>query len=113
MALISTSYAFAEAPLYRLYESVICKEHYRPHDPAVIGHDGAIPEEECKLDPIQQDLAMIVAKQVQINGWACEWSSNQKDHVLAFTNQSTIQLLWQVFTLLHSADCLGEGLSSS
>ena len=79
MALISTSYAFAEAPLYRLYESVICKEYYQPHDRTVIGHDDAIPEEKCKINPIQQNLAMVVANQVQINGWTCEWSSNPKD----------------------------------
>jgi hypothetical protein len=73
MVLIATSYAFAEAPLYRLYESVICKRYYRKHNPSVIGHDGTIPEAMCKIDLIQQELAMVLTKQVQLNFWACQF----------------------------------------
>jgi hypothetical protein len=75
MILVSTSYAIAEAPLYRLYESVICTKYYREHDPSVIGKDGTVPEAMCKLDSIQQALAIILTKQVQFNFWACQYMS--------------------------------------
>lgn len=72
MVLISTSYAFTEAPLYSLYESVICKDYYRKHDLSVSSNNGKIPEGNCKLRPIQQELSMVVTKQVQANLSACE-----------------------------------------
>jgi hypothetical protein len=68
---ISMSYAFIEAPGYRLYEVVICKRYYREHVPSVIGSGDDIPEENCKIDSIQQELAILLAKQTQINLWAC------------------------------------------
>jgi hypothetical protein len=74
MAFISMSYSFIEAPLYRLYETNLCKRYYREHNPLVIGLDAEIPEEKCKLDSIQQDLAILLTKQVQINLWACKYS---------------------------------------
>ena len=72
VAFISMSYAFIEAPGYRLYETVICKRYYRKHDPSAIGSGGVIPEEKCKIDSIQQELAMLLAKQGRINLLACK-----------------------------------------
>jgi hypothetical protein len=74
MILISASYAFTEAPLYRLYESVLCREYYKEHDTFMIDYHGEIPEEKCKLTSIQQDLSMITSKQVQINLFPCMYT---------------------------------------
>ena len=74
MAFISISYSFIEAPLYRLYETSLCKRYYREHDPLVIRQGVEIPEELCKLDSIQQDLAILLTKQVQFNLWACKYA---------------------------------------
>jgi hypothetical protein len=72
VAFISMSYAFIEAPIYRLYESVICKRYYREHEPSVISPAGRIPEERCKMDSIQQELAVLLTKQAQMNLCACK-----------------------------------------
>jgi len=71
MILISMSYAFSEAPLYRLYESNICKRYWLEHDYTVIDSQGNVPEEKCKLSSIQRDLAMIQTNQVFYNTIAC------------------------------------------
>jgi hypothetical protein len=76
MVLISASYAFTEAPLYRLYESVLCREYYKEHDTFMVDYHGEIPEEKCKLPSIQQDLSMITSKQVQINLLPCKYICN-------------------------------------
>ncbi len=73
MVLISMSYWFSEAPLYRLYKSVLCKKYYTEHDTSVIRHDGSIPEEKCKHDSIQQGVAMVLTKQAQVNLWTCRY----------------------------------------
>jgi hypothetical protein len=72
VAFISISYAFIEAPMYRLYESVICERYYKEHDPSVIGPAGRIPEQRCKIDSIQQELAVLLTKQAQANLCACK-----------------------------------------
>jgi MFS family permease len=48
-----------EPPKTRVYESNICLSYYREHDTSVIGADGTIPEMQCKIDAVQQKLAMI------------------------------------------------------
>jgi hypothetical protein len=51
-----------KAPRLRLYESIICTEYYQTHNislPLDIPWEGSIPEEYCKLDDIQDELAMI------------------------------------------------------
>jgi MFS family permease len=48
-----------EPPKTRVYEANICLSYYREHDPSVIGADGTIPEMLCKIDAVQQKLAMI------------------------------------------------------
>jgi hypothetical protein len=76
MVLVSASYAFTEAPLYRLYESVLCREYYKEHDTFMIDYHREIPEEKCKLPSIQQDLSMITSKQVLINLLPCKYICN-------------------------------------
>jgi hypothetical protein len=47
-------------PLNRLVELNICRTYYAQYDPSVIGHDGDVDEELCKLDPIQERLAYLL-----------------------------------------------------
>lgn len=50
------------APKLRIFESSICRDYYRVHDPSVIGSDGNVPESLCKIGEVQSDLALL-------NGW--------------------------------------------
>jgi MFS family permease len=49
----------AEPPRTRIFEANICLSYYREHDASVIGPDGTIPESQCKIDAVQQKMAMI------------------------------------------------------
>jgi hypothetical protein len=49
----------ADPPRTRIFEANICLHHYRQHDASVIGADGTIPEKLCKIDAVQQKMAMI------------------------------------------------------
>jgi hypothetical protein len=60
-----------QAPRLRLYESIICTEYYQTHNislPLDIPWQGSIPEEYCKVDGIQDELAMI-------QGWQLAFDS--------------------------------------
>ncbi|KAH6644271.1 hypothetical protein C7974DRAFT_300438 [Boeremia exigua] len=59
VAIIDMGAFLAEAPRTRVYETNICLSYYREIEPSVIGPDGAIPEKLCKVDDIQQRMAMI------------------------------------------------------
>ncbi|KAG9201214.1 hypothetical protein G6514_005943 [Epicoccum nigrum] len=59
IAIIDMGAFLAEAPRTRVYEANICIRHYREIDPSVIGADGTIPEKLCKVDEVQQEMAMI------------------------------------------------------
>jgi hypothetical protein len=48
-----------EAARIRRLELGICREYYIIVDPQVIRGDGGIPEELCKLDEIQSELARM------------------------------------------------------
>jgi hypothetical protein len=48
-----------KAPLMRLLEDVICRKYYESTEPAGIGLSLPIPEENCKLPPIQSELAIF------------------------------------------------------
>jgi hypothetical protein len=52
-----------DTPEVRLLEMAVCRDYYRVHDPSVIGPPplAYVPEERCKLKPIQRDLAYIRA----------------------------------------------------
>jgi hypothetical protein len=47
----------AKAPLMRLLEDIICRKYYESAKPAGIDLSLPIPEEKCKLPPIQSQLA--------------------------------------------------------
>ncbi|KAH7409861.1 hypothetical protein DE146DRAFT_604896 [Phaeosphaeria sp. MPI-PUGE-AT-0046c] len=59
VAVIDVGAFLAEPPKTRVYEANICLSYYREHDTSAIGPDGAIPEKLCKIDAVQQKLAMI------------------------------------------------------
>jgi hypothetical protein len=46
-------------PQIRLFESIICENYYKAHDPSVIRPDGSIPEALCKVESVQGELAML------------------------------------------------------
>lgn len=48
-----------DAPKTRVFEANVCLRYYQRHDPSNIGSDGTVPEAECKIDAVQQELAMI------------------------------------------------------
>lgn len=59
VAIIDMGAFLAEAPRTRVYESNICLGYYQEFNPSVIGADGTIPEKLCKVDEVQQKMAMI------------------------------------------------------
>lgn len=59
VAIIDMGAFLAEAPRTRVYEANICLGYYRKSDSSVISPDGTIPEKLCKVDAVQQDMAMI------------------------------------------------------
>lgn len=48
-----------EGARLRMLELGVCREYYISTDPRVIRNDGSIPEELCKLDQIQSELARM------------------------------------------------------
>lgn len=49
----------AEPPKTRVFEANICVTYYEENDPSKIRSDGSVPEALCKIDEVQQKLAMI------------------------------------------------------
>ena len=49
----------AEPPKTRVFEANICLAYYEENDPSKIRSDGSVPETLCKIDEVQQKLAMI------------------------------------------------------
>ena len=47
------------APQLRLFESIICLDYYAKNDPGVVDGNGDIPEKYCKVDAVQEELAML------------------------------------------------------
>jgi MFS family permease len=61
------SYLFL-APQTRLYEDIACTRYYLVHDPSLIGIHGHVPEELCKVDDVQNKIALIF-------GWQEVWDA--------------------------------------
>lgn len=57
----------AGPPQTRVFETNLCYKYYLDQDPLVIGGDGTIPEELCKVDTVQQRLASIFGWQETFN----------------------------------------------
>lgn len=49
----------AEPPKTRVFEANLCLRYYEEYDPSKIEKDGSVPEALCKIDQVQQKLAMI------------------------------------------------------
>lgn len=49
----------SSAPQVRLFESIVCLDYYRENDPSLVGGDGSVPEELCKVDSVQREIAML------------------------------------------------------
>lgn len=59
VSIIDVGGFLSDAPKTRVFEENICLVYYRQHDPSQIGSDGSVPEKLCKVDEVQQKLAMI------------------------------------------------------
>lgn len=59
IAVIDMGAFLADPPKTRIFEANICLSYYREHDASAIGDDGSVPEQRCKIDAVQQKLAMI------------------------------------------------------
>jgi hypothetical protein len=59
IAIVDMGAFLAEPPKTRIFEANICLEYYRAHDASVIDEHGNVPEKLCKIDAVQQKLAMI------------------------------------------------------
>lgn len=58
MVVIDVGGYLLQAPQMRLYESIICAQHFKPTKPE------NIPERLCKIDAVQDETAMILGWQV-------------------------------------------------
>lgn len=59
VAIIDVGAYLAEPPKTRVYEANLCLRYYEEHDPSVIQPDGTVEERLCKVDIVQQKMAMI------------------------------------------------------
>ncbi|PVH96820.1 MFS general substrate transporter [Periconia macrospinosa] len=59
VAIIDVGAYMSDAPKTRVFESNLCLQYYEANDPSQIGPDGNVPESLCKIDEVQQRLAMI------------------------------------------------------
>jgi hypothetical protein len=56
---IDISFMMGAAPMTRLLELGICREHFRVADPSVIEPGGNVPELLCKIGEVQSRLAEV------------------------------------------------------
>ncbi|EMD87920.1 hypothetical protein COCC4DRAFT_173223 [Bipolaris maydis ATCC 48331] len=59
VTIIDVGAFLGEPPKTRIYETNLCLSYYREHDSSVIDSNGSISEKLCKIDAVQQKLAMI------------------------------------------------------
>ena len=50
----------------RIFESIICHQYYRKHDPTQFTIDGIIPEALCKIESVQAEMSSL-------RGWGSFW----------------------------------------
>ncbi|KAI1676176.1 MFS general substrate transporter [Pyrenophora tritici-repentis] len=67
IAFIDIGAYLADPPQTRIFEANLCYKYYLEQDPLVIGGDGTILEELCKVDIVQQRLASIFGWQEMFN----------------------------------------------
>ncbi|KAJ4299665.1 hypothetical protein N0V90_004911 [Kalmusia sp. IMI 367209] len=59
ITIIDVGAFLAEPPKTRVFEANICLRYYQTNDPSKIGYNGTVPEALCKIDDVQQQMAMI------------------------------------------------------
>lgn len=59
IAFIDISAFVSAAPRTRIYEANECTRYYQAHDPTRINPDGTVSEANCKINTIQQRLAIV------------------------------------------------------
>jgi MFS family permease len=114
-----------QAPRLRLYESIICTEYYSTRNvslPGTISFQDSIPEEYCKLDEIQDEVAMIVGWQLAFDsissivlavpyGWVAD-KYGRKPVLVAALGGCVLAYVWTllVVSYLGDSDRMGSGL---
>ena len=77
IALASTADGISYTPLTRVFESIVCYKYWEQHDPSKLslprsqlgpGAIGGVPEEFCKVAPIQSEVALIKGWQIFFDG---------------------------------------------
>jgi hypothetical protein len=58
----------SQAPLARLYESLLCSQYWAKHDPSKLLPDGSVPEKMCKGTSVQDQVAVLF-------GWQWVWDA--------------------------------------
>lgn len=57
--LFNFSGSLTGASTLRIYESIICRSYYQTNDPSRIGDGGVVDERHCKVDAVQEELAVL------------------------------------------------------
>lgn len=57
--LFNFSSSLTGASTLRIYESIICHGYYKTNDPSRIGDGGVVDERHCKVDAVQEELAVL------------------------------------------------------
>jgi hypothetical protein len=69
------------APQLRLIESIICSNYYRENDRRIFNENGNIPEQYCKVDSIQEELAFLNGFQTLFSNIPGAANSSQKSTI--------------------------------
>jgi hypothetical protein len=59
LLLVNLAASLYQLPLNRVIERRLCREYYAEHDPSLVGHDGDVSEDLCKVDDVQKGLAWV------------------------------------------------------
>jgi hypothetical protein len=59
LLLVNLSMSLYQLPLNRVIERRLCRDYYASTDPSVIGPDGSVDEQLCKIDLVQKGLGWI------------------------------------------------------
>lgn len=57
--LFNFSGSLTGASTLRIFESIICHSYYKTNDPSRIGDGGIVDEQLCKVDAVQEELAVL------------------------------------------------------
>lgn len=52
--------SLTNASTLRIYESITCHNYYKLTDPSRIGDGRAVDEQHCKVDAVQEELAVLL-----------------------------------------------------